>query len=73
LVCYPRVRASPWTAATLALALTLTLALALTLTLALTLSLTAEGVKRVVLELGGKGPNLIFADLGPELATAVRP
>ena len=32
----------------------------------------AEGVKRVVLELGGKGPNLVFADLGAELATAVR-
>ena len=32
----------------------------------------ADGAKRVVLELGGKGPNLIFADLGPDLATAVR-
>ena len=32
----------------------------------------AEGVKRVVLELGGKGPNLVFADLGADLATAVR-
>lgn len=33
----------------------------------------AEGVKRVVLELGGKGPNLIFADLGEDgLAKAVR-
>jgi len=31
----------------------------------------AEGVKRVVLELGGKGPNLVFADCG-DVAAAVR-
>jgi len=32
----------------------------------------ADGVKRVSLELGGKGPNLIFADLGDGLSRAVK-
>ena len=32
----------------------------------------ADGIKRVSLELGGKGPNLIFADAPPDLAKAVR-
>jgi aldehyde dehydrogenase (NAD+) len=32
----------------------------------------AEGVKRVNLELGGKGPNLIFADVGEALGKAVK-
>ncbi|WP_076449272.1 aldehyde dehydrogenase family protein [Roseivivax lentus] len=32
----------------------------------------ADSVKRVTLELGGKSPNLVFADCGPDLETRVR-
>ena len=31
----------------------------------------ADTVKRVTLELGGKSPNLVFADLGPKLTERV--